>query len=91
MKDLNPRIVCQDGFTMSVQASAFAYASPREDHGPYSAVECGFPSQKPSAALMEYAENPDDPTGTVYGYVPVAIVLAEFELHGGIETGKMPE
>lgn len=33
---------------------------------------------------MEYAENPDDPTDTVYGWVPVEVVEAVVNNHGGI-------
>lgn len=33
---------------------------------------------------MEYAENPSEPTDTVYGYVPVSIVEAVINSRGGI-------
>lgn len=33
---------------------------------------------------MAYAENPDEPCDTVYGYVPVEIVCQLVEKHGGI-------
>lgn len=33
---------------------------------------------------MEYAENPDEPTDTVYGYVPVSVVEAVINSRGGI-------
>jgi hypothetical protein len=99
MKPLNPSIVCKDGFRISVQGSQYAYCQPRIDEGPYSHVECGFPSLKPStSALREYAEDlygkdeaDCDFTDTVYGYVPVEIVLNELAQHGGVESGKMPE
>jgi hypothetical protein len=93
MKDLNPQIVCADGFKMSVQGNQNAYCQPRNDQGPYYQVECGFPSEVPlTDELKEFAEccGTDDYTQTVYGYVPAAIVLAEFEAHGGIVFGKMP-
>ena len=38
-------ITCTDGFTMSVQAKQGAYCSPRNDNGPYTEVEVGFPSE----------------------------------------------
>ncbi len=99
MKPKNPVILCNDGFTMSVQGNRNAYCQPRNDEGPYSHVECGFPSSKPStSALRMYAEDlygKDEIdcnfTDTVYGYVPVGIVLDEFARHGGIKSGKMPE
>ena len=92
----NPRIICKDGFNISVQGSSFNYAIPREDNPPngYTHVECGYPSSKPTTkALLEYAEilteNPMY-TETVYGYVPVEIVQAELDAHGGIIEGVMP-
>jgi hypothetical protein len=72
--DNRDKIVCLNGTTVSVQASEFHYSSPRDNHGPYTAVECGFPNVAPNAALLEFADDPDKPTKTVYGYVPVAIV-----------------
>lgn len=77
-----PRITCRDGFSMSVQASTGAYCSPRQDTGPWDEVEVGFPSRI-EPLLWEYAETPGDWTNTVYPWVPVALVAALIELHGG--------
>lgn len=86
----NKRIVCADGFNMSVQASETNYCSPRVDHAErYTAVEVGFPSQM-EPLLMEWAENENMPTETVYGWVPserVALVCAK---HGGVVEGELP-
>ena len=95
MKSHNPRITCKDGFTISVQGSSFSYATPRVDNPPngYTHVECGFPSTTPKTKeLREFAElcGTDDYTETVYGYVPVEIVEAELEAHGGVVEGVMP-
>jgi len=81
---VRPRIVCKDGFTVSVQASAFHYCTPRDDlaDGNYTNVEVGYPSQ-PESMLEQYAENPDDPCNTVYGDVPIEIVDAVIQKHGG--------
>lgn len=76
-------IECADGLTLSVQASVTHYCTPRDSVGPWIAVEIGFPSRR-VGEFMEYAENPDDATGTVYGYVPVEVVEAVIEKHGGI-------
>jgi len=94
-KEHNPRIECNDGFTMSVQARDGAYCTPREDHPrtPYTHVECGYPSSKPTTvALCDYAElcGTDDYCETVYGYVPVEVVQAELDAHGGIAEGCLP-
>ena len=96
MKERNPRIECEDGFTISVQASEGSYCTPREDYPrtPYTNVECGYPSSTPTTkALREYAElcGTDDYCRTVYGYVPVEIVEAELDAHGGIISGNIPE
>ena len=95
MKVHNPRITCKDGFSISVQGSSFSYATPRVDNPPngYTHVECGFPSTTPKTKeLREFAElcGTDDYTETVYGYVPVEIVEAELEAHGGVVEGVMP-
>lgn len=79
------RVECTDGFNISVQASRYTYCSPREDGGPWTQVECGFPSATPEF-IMEYCEDPDRPTETVYGYVPVELVDQLIAHHGGIKA-----
>jgi hypothetical protein len=98
------RVVCADGFSVSVQASNFNYCSPRTDEGPWESVECGFPTEKDSV-LQEYAEDPDagttrvGPKGetietgqvqTVYGWVPSNVILQVIESHGGVISGELP-
>ena len=79
-----PAMKCKDGFTMSVQASKGHYCRPRLDCGPWDKVEVGFPSQK-EELLIEYAEEPEKPTMTVYGYVPIEIVKQIILKHGGLK------
>jgi len=79
---LVPRIECKDGFSISVQATKFAYCYPRQNIGDWDEVECGFPSRIPEL-IMEYAEDPERPTDTVYAYVPVELVEQLIDLHGG--------
>jgi hypothetical protein len=81
---LAPRIVCRDGFSLSVQATHGAYCSPRRNLGPWYEVEVGFPSAQPEI-IMDYAEQPEIPTQTVYGYVPIEAVEELIALHGGSE------
>ncbi len=81
------RITCKDGFSLSVQANKATYCSPRENLGPWYEVEVGFPSAKPEF-IMEYAETPDEPTQTVYGYVPIELVEQLIAHHGGMEESK---
>jgi hypothetical protein len=94
-----PRRRCADGFEISVQVGYGMYCSPREswsnphigldDPAPpvprYSLVECGYPNAipEPWPVWREYAECADDPLETVYGYVPVEIVQALLDSHGG--------
>lgn len=81
-------IRCADGFTVSLQASNFHYCSPREiDCHEYYEIEIGFPSEA-EELWMEYAENKDEPTGTVYGYVPVELVLEVLNRHGGVVVSE---
>jgi hypothetical protein len=80
-------IVCADGLILSVQASDTHYCSPRENDGPYSHVEVGYPSEV-VPELLEYAETPETPTSTVYGYVPAELVDAVIEAHGGIVDSR---
>lgn len=80
-----PAIQCADGLRMPVQASENHYCGPCESGlNAYYEVEVGFPSERVEE-LMPYAEDPDDPTGTVYGYVPVDVVNMIIEQHGGIK------
>lgn len=80
---VRPKIVCGDGLVLSVQASDTHYCEPRTIYGPYCAVEIGFPSVE-IPEIMEWAESPETPTDTVYGWVPVEVVDAVIAAHGGI-------
>ena len=73
MKKFSKTVLCKDGFSMSVQAGERHYSSPRNNTGPWESVEIGFPSQKESL-ILEYAEEPNTPTETVYGWVPTQTV-----------------
>ena len=83
-----PKIVCSDGFEMSVQVGYSLYSTPKKVAKRYSAVEIGFPSE-PEELIKEYAESlydedTTDYTDTVYPYVPVKIVDKVLKKHGGI-------
>ena len=81
---IRPYIECADGFTISVQASDFHYCSPRTSVADqYETVELGFPNME-DPIIKDYAEDPDDLTHTVYGYVPIKVVNKLIEKHGGI-------
>jgi len=83
---ISDRIECKDGFSISVQAHQGAYCTPRQNLGPWTAVECGFPSAHPGDEMMPYIDGDisQDPADTVYGYVPVEVVARLIESHGGM-------
>ena len=82
---LAKRIECVDGFSLSVQATHGSYCLPRTNIGPWYSVEVGFPSASPDS-IMQYAEQPEKPTDTVYGYVPIELVEKLIEEHGGMSA-----
>ncbi len=79
---LSKKMTMKDGFTMSVQASAGHYCSPKYNDGPWESVEVGFTSSW-QKLLKPYAEGRPY-TQTVYGWVPVEIVEAIIKKHGGL-------
>lgn len=84
-------VVCADGFTMSVQAHDGAYCSPRIDGASkYTEVEIGFPNRV-EELILEWAEQPQQPTTTVYAYVPVQVVTTVIAKHGGMVEGEVPK
>ena len=80
-----PRLILADGVSLSVQAGRHSYSSPRDDTGPYTKVEVGFPSETPPEAWKEYAEEWDKPMNTVYSYIPLTMVMLYIGAHGGID------
>ncbi len=86
----NERVKCADGFSMSVQAGRNSYCTPRtEGAKSYEEVEVGFPSDY-EPLIAKYAENNEDYTGTVYGYVPSQVVTLVCIKHGGVVSGELP-
>ena len=71
-------VYCMDGFHMSVidaDEMPLAYCDD-------TSVEIGFPSEN-EELLMEYAEDHDRPTRTVYSFVPHEVVHEVIMKHGG--------
>lgn len=86
VQENRPRLYCNDGYSISVQASEFHYCSPRINGAQdYESVELGFPSEE-DELINEYTDSGFDYTDTVYGYVPIEIVEKLIEKHGGIRT-----
>lgn len=84
MQRTRPRVRCQDGFEMSVQAGVMLYSIPRLNlsDGDYTACEIGFPNRE-EELIKQYAEDPKNLTETVYGYVPVKLIDEVIKKHGG--------
>lgn len=94
-EDRAARVHCADGFSMSVIAGGGCYCRPRPGDafvgtphnyaGPYHHVEVGYPTDRPEpwGAWEPYQMFFGQPTEAVYGYVPVAMVRALIEAHGG--------
>ena len=90
------RIVCLDGFSMSVQADSSMYCSPREDgiDTKYVAVEVGYPSEE-DVLLNEhvegnYLDEHESYTESVYPWVPAEVVKEVIDKHGGMIGGELP-
>ena len=87
---LNKKVICKDGFTMSVQAGETQYCHPRTSGADrYTEVEIGFPSASEDL-LLEFAEDSRQPTETVYPYVPASLVSLVIAKHGGMVEGELP-
>jgi hypothetical protein len=97
-RPLRPSMVLEDGTILSVQASENHYCEPRENDGPYTMVEIGFPKRivgdEPVHTrveqilideLMEWAEPAGEGKITgVFGYVPVSVLIEVINSRGGI-------
>lgn len=82
-----PRILCRDGFTLSVQASRGHYCSPKVTDSPYYiSVEIGYPSTLLPKDFDEYCKRRDKPLDTVYGYVPIRMVIELIDSHDGSDN-----
>jgi len=83
-----PKVICNDGFEMSVQAGQSLYSEPRDVADSYEEAEVGFPSTE-ETLLTSYAEDEENLCDTVYGYVPCSIIDQVIEKHGGIDESKI--
>lgn len=79
------RIECEDGFSLSVQASRFNYCTPRENlaDGNYTSVEVGFPNAE-EPELNAFIEGKGNPCKAIYPYVPIEVIDKIIKKHGGI-------
>ena len=84
---VRPRIFCNDGFVFSVQGGENHYSTPRNNDKEFMAMEIGFPSEV-EELILEFAEDRDNPTDTVYGWVDNKIIQEVIDKHGGIDVDK---
>ena len=86
MQKVRPRIICNDGFSMSVQAGYGIYSTPRANGLlPYSEVEIGYPSDD-EELLFGLEEGRGNYTDTVYPYVRIKLVDEIIKKHNGINV-----
>lgn len=90
MSKRNKRVVCKDGFSMSVQGHDGAYCYPRKNNAEtYTEVEVGYPNMY-EPLLMQWVEDETRPCDTVYAYVPRQIIALVIAKHGGMVEGDLP-
>jgi hypothetical protein len=77
-----PPIATASGLSISIQAGPYSYCLPRSSSGPYENVEAGYPSERVEE-IMEWVEDEQNPTATVYGRVPVAVLARAIAARGG--------
>lgn len=83
-KERTPRIYCMDGTSFSIQTGEYNYCTPRDNIGPWTHVELGFPSKK-FDCLTPYQDNSEsDQESTVFGFVPIELVRDMIDKCGGI-------
>ena len=79
------RLVLANGVSLSIQASGTHYCYPRETvpYSQYTEFEVGYPSEE-IEALMPYCDDCENPTETVYPYVPLEVLDAYIASVGGV-------
>ena len=90
---MNQIAITATGIVMSIQGSSFHYCNPKEDSDDgsiYTSLEVGFPTAA-IQELLDYAEDPESPTATVYGYVPVEVINDVISKNGGIRPATREE
>ena len=89
---INNMMICRDGFELSIQASAHHYCTPRDNRGPYTHVEVGFPNSA-EERFLPFADDIGLFAGIpmIYVNVPAATINEILQEHGGMSQGKLPD
>ena len=89
LQEVRPRIICNDGESVSIQAGEYVYSTPRKNgQNHYSCIEAGFPSVEPPLSWQEYTEDWENPTKTIYAWMPIEIAQEFIDAHGGKDWKK---
>lgn len=79
-----PICECADGWKVSIQAGSPYYSIPRQANaGVYAGFELGYPTEA-EPLLMDYAEDAENPTSTVYPFTPTEVIKEVLSKHGGV-------
>ena len=94
------RVYFNNGGDVSIQASRTHYSHPRDNFGPYTEMELGYPSRDTQIpeSMLNYIEQGTnfgedgklDPYDNVYPYVPISVIKELIELNGGVKSGEVP-
>lgn len=76
-----PRVICNDGFSISVQQGSLYHQREGE-------AELGFPSEIEPMIACYQDDTDNDPRDDVYNFVPLSVVNAVLAKHGGINESK---
>ena len=83
-----PRIVCNDGFSISIQVNNGNYCASENGTRQFGfnwiEVEWGFPSEEIDGVKFN-AEDEDNTINTVGGYVDINLIDELIEEHGGLD------
>lgn len=99
-KPVYERVFFNNGGDISIQASRTAYSQPRDNEGPYTHMELGYPSEGTVLPknVLKYVEQggvynddgSENPYKNVYPYVPVSVIKELINANGGIKSGQLP-
>jgi hypothetical protein len=84
---VKPRMVCADGFSLSVQAGEGLYCIPSySETGDYRMVEVGYPERANGSGYRPASFGVASQwSGTVCGFVPIDVVNRWIRYHGGLK------
>lgn len=83
------RIVCKDGFSMSVNGSTLHDSIPAKPAKKYFAMEVAHPSETESELAYFYARTGRASVEGNYPKVPVYVIERIIQKHGGLDLDKI--